>query len=259
MPASPSGTGIDRVVISPRRRRPAGASRPGPIRRPAGASRPGLDSSSGWRLPTVPDSSSGWRLPTVSKSNPNSDNTTSRMAPPTTDGSATLNTGHHPMDRKSTTWPRSGPGDRKNRSTRLPIAPPRIMPEPERPPRRHQPTAHPDDADDHARGDQREHPGVAGGHRERRTRVAHQRPRHGVADDRHRLTGREQLHGEHLRDDVQNEHHPRHGQQQAQPARRRHLPAARRHCRRSRARPGSMIHQSRPHHRRVGGGEQFHP
>ena len=41
-----------------------------------------------------------------------------------------MNTGHHPIDRKSTTWPRSGPGDRKKRSTRLPIAPPRISPKP---------------------------------------------------------------------------------------------------------------------------------
>ena len=68
--------------------------------------------------------------PTVSKSNPNSDSATSRIAPPTTTGSATLNTGHQPTERKSTTWPRSGPGERKNRSTRLPIAPPRIMPSP---------------------------------------------------------------------------------------------------------------------------------
>src|SRR5947209_10313726 len=52
------------------------------------------------------------------------------MAPPTTDGSATLNTGHQPTDKKSTTWPRSGPGARKKRSTRLPIAPPRIIPRP---------------------------------------------------------------------------------------------------------------------------------
>ena len=55
---------------------------------------------------------------------------TNRIAPPTTDGSATLNTGHHPIDKKSTTCPRSGPGERKNRSTRFPIAPPRIMPRP---------------------------------------------------------------------------------------------------------------------------------
>ena len=66
----------------------------------------------------------------MSKSKPNSDKATSRIAPPTTAGSATLNTGHQPMDRKSTTWPRSGPGERKNRSTRLPSAPPRIMPSP---------------------------------------------------------------------------------------------------------------------------------
>ncbi|CFS09779.1 Uncharacterised protein [Mycobacterium tuberculosis] len=52
------------------------------------------------------------------------------MAPPTTDGSATLNTGHQPTDKKSTTCPRSGPGARKKRSTRLPMAPPRIIPRP---------------------------------------------------------------------------------------------------------------------------------
>src|SRR5258707_7700423 len=70
------------------------------------------------------------RRPTVSKSNPKIDRMTSRMAPPTTDGSATLNTGHQPTERKSTTWPRSGPGARKKRSTRLPMAPPRIIPRP---------------------------------------------------------------------------------------------------------------------------------
>ena len=73
---------------------------------------------------------SALRRPTVSKSKPNSDKATSRIAPPTTEGSATLNTGHQPMDRKSTTCPRNGPGERKNRSTRLPMAPPRIMPRP---------------------------------------------------------------------------------------------------------------------------------
>ena len=56
-----------------------------------------------WRLRACVDRS-------VSKSYPNSDRPTSRIAPPTTAGSATLNTGHHPMDRKSTTCPRSGPG-----------------------------------------------------------------------------------------------------------------------------------------------------
>ena len=66
----------------------------------------------------------------MSKSNPNNDSTTNRIAPPTTEGSATLNTGHQPMERKSTTCPRNGPGERKNLSTRLPIAPPRIMPRP---------------------------------------------------------------------------------------------------------------------------------
>ena len=70
------------------------------------------------------------RRPTVSKSNPSADNVTRRIAPPTTDGSATLNTGHQPIDKKSTTCPRSGPGERKNRSTKLPIAPPRIIPRP---------------------------------------------------------------------------------------------------------------------------------
>jgi hypothetical protein len=35
-----------------------------------------------------------------------------------------------PTDRKSTTCPRNGPGDRKNRSIRLPTAPPRIIPRP---------------------------------------------------------------------------------------------------------------------------------
>src|SRR5271156_2265822 len=58
------------------------------------------------------------------------ESTTSKMAPPTTDGSATLNTGHQPTDRKSTTCPCSGPGARKKRSTRLPVAPPRIIPRP---------------------------------------------------------------------------------------------------------------------------------
>ena len=192
MPASPSGTGIERVVITSTRR----ADRAG--RRASGLGRP--------------------RLPTVSKSKPNSDNTTSRIAPPTTAGSATLNTGHQPIERKSTTWPRSGPGERKNRSTRLPSAPPRIMPEPERPPRRHQPPAHPDDADHHAGGDQRQHPGVAGGHRERRAGVAHQRPRHGVADDRHRLTRGQQPDRQHLGHDVERQHHRRRPKQQAQPA-----------------------------------------
>ena len=91
IPASPSGTGINRVATMP---------------------------------------ALALRRPTVSKSNPNSDNATSRIAPPTTAGSATLNTGHQPMERKSTTCPRNGPGARKNRSTRLPIAPPRIMPSP---------------------------------------------------------------------------------------------------------------------------------
>ena len=57
-------------------------------------------------------------------------------------------------------------------------------PQPERPPRRDQPPSHPGDADHHTGGDQRQHPGVAGGHRERGAGVAHQRPRHGVADDR---------------------------------------------------------------------------
>ena len=100
------------------------------LRAPASSGCPsgGVGLTSADRLST--GSSPGLRRPTVSKSNPNSDNTTSRIAPPTTAGSATLNTGHQPMDRKSTTWPRSGPGERKNRSTRLPIAPPRIMPRP---------------------------------------------------------------------------------------------------------------------------------
>ena len=90
--------------------------------------------------------------------------------------------------------------------------------EADRPPRRHQPPAHPDDADHHAGGDQREHPRVAGGHRERGAGVAHQRPGDGVADDRHRLAGCQQLHRENLGDDVEHQHHRRDSKQQAQPA-----------------------------------------
>ncbi|OLT32168.1 hypothetical protein BJF84_03185 [Rhodococcus sp. CUA-806] len=52
------------------------------------------------------------------------------MAPHTIDESATLNTGHHPTETKSTTWPCSGPGARKKRSIKLPSAPPRTSPRP---------------------------------------------------------------------------------------------------------------------------------
>ena len=167
----------------------------------------------------TPVSRSALRRPTVSKSKPKIDSTTSKMAPPTTDGSATLKTGHQPTDKKSTTCPRSGPGARKNRSTRLPVAPPRIIPQSHRPPRRHQPPSHPEDADHHTGRDQRQHPGVSRRHRERGPRVTHQRPGHRVTDDRHRLARGQQLDGEHLGHDVKREHHARHRQQQTQPSR----------------------------------------
>ena len=112
------------------------------------------------------------------------------------------------------------------------------------PPRRDQPPAHPDDADHHTGGDQREDPGVAGGHRERGAGVAHQCPGDGVADDRHRLARCQQLHREHLGDDVEHQHHRRDGEQQAQPR----FGAG---CGASpsvTARPFPGIHQSLPHH-----------
>ena len=147
--------------------------------------------------------------PTVSKSKPNSDKRTSRIAPPTTAGSATLNTGHQPIDRKSTTWPRSGPGAPEEPVDEVAQRPAEDHAEPDRPPRRDQSAAHPDDADHHTGRDQRQHPGVAGGHRERRAGIAHQRPGDGVTDDRHRLAGREQPDGEHLGDDVEGQNHGR--------------------------------------------------
>src|SRR3974390_1569454 len=52
------------------------------------------------------------------------------MAPPTTEGPATLKTGHQPTDKKSPKCPRRGPGAPEKRSTRLPMAPPRITPSP---------------------------------------------------------------------------------------------------------------------------------
>ena len=84
--------------------------------------------------------------------------------------------------------------------------------ETDRPPRRDQPAAHPDDPEDHTGRDQREYPGVAGGHRERGTGVADQRPGHGVADDRHRLSRRQESHREHFGDDVDHQHHRRDGE-----------------------------------------------
>ena len=143
---------------------------------------------------------------------------TSRMAPPTTAGSATLNTGHQPMERKSTTWPRSGPGRAEEPVDEVAQGTAEDHAQPERPPRRDQPAAHPDDADHHADGDQGQHPGVAGCHRERRAGVADQRPGHGVADDRHRLARGQQLDCEHLGDDVEGQHHG--GDRQQQPRRR---------------------------------------
>ena len=88
-------------------------------------------------------------------------------------------------------------------------------PQADGPPGRHQPATHPDDPDHDRAGDQRQHPRVAGGHRERGTGIAHQRPGHCVADDRHRLAGRQQLDCQHFCDDVQCQHHRRDGQQQA--------------------------------------------
>src|SRR5690606_29295619 len=55
-----------------------------------------------------------------SGSTPKTVRATSRIAPHTMAESATLNTGHHPTDTKSTTWPCSGPGERNRRSVRLP-------------------------------------------------------------------------------------------------------------------------------------------
>ncbi len=52
-----------------------------------------------------------------------SDRQISRIAPIVMHESATLNTGNHPTETKSTTWPRRKPGARKMRSTRLPNAP----------------------------------------------------------------------------------------------------------------------------------------
>ena len=46
-----------------------------------------------------------------------------KIAPIVMQESATLNTGNHPTETKSTTWPRRKPGARKMRSTRLPSAP----------------------------------------------------------------------------------------------------------------------------------------
>ena len=139
----------------------------------------------------------------VSKSKPNNDNPTSRIAPPTTAGSATLNTGHHPMERKSIDVALQRPRPAEESVDQVAERTAEDHAEPQRPPRGHQPPAHPDDADHHAGGDQREHPGVAGGHRERGARIAHQGPGHGVADDRHRLIGRQQRDREHLGHDVQ--------------------------------------------------------
>ena len=87
-------------------------------------------------------------------------------------------------------------------------------PQADRPPGRHQPSAHPEDPDHHGARDQRQQPGVAGSHRERGTRIADQRPGHRVADDRHRLARGQQLDGEHFGDHVQGQHHRRDRQQQ---------------------------------------------
>ena len=86
-----------------------------------------------------------------------------------------------------------------------------------RPPGRHQPPPHPEDADDHTGRDQGQHPGVAGRHREGRTRIAHQGPGHRVADDRHRLAGRQQFDGKDFGDDVEGQDYRRDRQQQPQP------------------------------------------
>ena len=142
------------------------------------------------------------------------------MAPPTTDGVGDVE--HRPpADRQEVhDMAAQRPGRPEEAVDQVAHGAAEDHPQPDRPPGRHQPAAHPEDADHHTGRDQRQHPGVSGRHRERGPGIAHQRPGHRVADDGHRLAGGQQFDGEHLGDDVERQHDRRDRQQQAQPPRR---------------------------------------
>ena len=114
-----------------------------------------------------------WRRPTASKSNPKTDSTTSRIAPPTDRRVGDVE--HRPPAHRQEVHdvPRSGRATGRSGRPGCPSRRRESCPA-HRPPRRHQPPAHPENADHHAGRDQRQHPGVSGGHRERRPRIADQ-------------------------------------------------------------------------------------
>ena len=119
--------------------------------------------------------------------------------------SARLKIGQCGNSRKSTTWPRATPGARNSRSERFPHAPPSSRPKATA----QQPAAEsarsPDDEDHDRDGDQGQHPGHAGGRRERRPGVAGQVEAQHRTEEAGRLPLGEVGDGERLGDLIEHE------------------------------------------------------